>query len=268
MRGASKAPQKDVFAPYIINKTGGYAYQDFVKNFPFAAYEIEIPNKPRRVAVGYLENNAVGGSVDGKYWPPVSGKDNTGVDSPREWFFIFDNDYKETKDDALAVDILNNPLPTLLQGSVTRRYDAPWTGKDVLGLYMNHINLPVDAWEFTSKTVDYSDANAKLDVEKINVFPNPYYGANSEELNKYQKFVTFNHMPPAATIRIFNLAGQLVRTIRKDSPDQHQRWDLATDSGLPVASGLYIVYIDMPQLGKTKILKVAVIQEQQILDRF
>ncbi len=42
----------------------------------------------------------------------------------------------------------------------------------------------------------------------------------------------------------------------------------SNSAGLPVASGLYIAYIDLPDLGKTKILKIAIIQEQQILDRF
>jgi hypothetical protein len=80
--------------------------------------------------------------------------------------------------------------------------------------------------------------------------------------------VTFSHLPDKATIRIFNLAGVLVKTINKDNQDQFQRWDLANESGLPVASGLYIAYIEMPDIGTTKILKVAIIQEQQILDRF
>jgi hypothetical protein len=31
---------------------------------------------------------------------------------------------------------------------------------------------------------------------------------------------------------------------------------------------LYIAHIEFPELGETKILKVAIIQEQQILDRF
>jgi hypothetical protein len=87
-------------------------------------------------------------------------------------------------------------------------------------------------------------------------------------LNKYQRFVTFNHLPQKATLRIFNLAGQLVRIIQKDAPEQFLRWDLSNESQLPVASGLYIVHLDMPDLGKTKILKVAIIQEQQVLDRF
>jgi hypothetical protein len=46
------------------------------------------------------------------------------------------------------------------------------------------------------------------------------------------------------------------------------RWNLNNQANLPVASGLYIAYIDMPDLGATKIIKVAIIQEQQILDRF
>jgi len=32
-----------------------------------------------------------------------------------------------------------------------------------------------------------------------------------------------------------------------------------------VASGIYVAYIDMPDLGKTKVLKVAIIQEQEVL---
>ncbi len=60
----------------------------------------------------------------------------------------------------------------------------------------------------------------------------------------------------------------LVRTIDKQDEGQFARWDLANENGLPVASGLYIAYIELPELGTTKILKLAIIQEQQILDRF
>ncbi len=125
-----------------------------------------------------------------------------------------------------------------------------------------------DVYKFTAPSVVNDPNLAKTDVQDINVFPNPYYGVNSQEINKYQRFVTFSHLPNTATIRIFNLAGQLVRTLQKNTPDQFFRWDLQNDSSLPVASGLYIVYIDMPDLGTTKILKVAVVQEQQVLDKF
>lgn len=134
--------------------------------------------------------------------------------------------------------------------------------------YDNPIQIGIDKYLFNTKGSSFSTELAKTQVDKINVFPNPYYGVNTEELNKYNKFVIFSHLPTKATIRIFNLAGVHVRTIQKDDVDQFQRWDLANESGLPVASGLYIAYIDLPELGETKILKIAIIQEQQILDRF
>lgn len=125
-----------------------------------------------------------------------------------------------------------------------------------------------DIYTFTAPSVTFSADSAKTDVASINVFPNPYYGVNPQELNKYQRFVTFNHLPAKATIRIFNLAGQAVRVLEKNTPDQFFRWDLNNEAALPVASGVYIAYIDMPDLGTTKILKIAVVQEQQVLDRF
>jgi len=126
-----------------------------------------------------------------------------------------------------------------------------------------------DIFRFTAPTVVTNDADlAKQAVEEINVFPNPYYAVNPREINKYQRYVTFSHLPTKATLRIFNLAGQLVRTIEKNSPSQFITWDLVNESSFPVASGLYIVHVDMPDLGKTKVLKLAIIQEQQVLDHY
>ena len=130
---------------------------------------------------------------------------------------------------------------------------------------MNGVN---DEFAFTTPAVTFDATTAKADAGQITVFPNPYYGVNTEEINKYNRFVTFSHLPQEAKIRIYNLAGVQVRMIQKNSASQFERWDLANESGLPVGSGLYIVHIDMPALGSTKILKLAIVQEQQILDRF
>jgi FAD synthase len=73
-------------------------------------------------------------------------------------------------------------------------------------------------------------------------------------------------LPDNAIIRIFDLSGVLVKTINHTSNNgQFDTWNLANDNNYPVASGVYIVYIDMPDLGTTKILKLAIIQEQQML---
>jgi hypothetical protein len=129
-------------------------------------------------------------------------------------------------------------------------------------------NTVNDEFTFTAPS-NINDAEiAKEDVKKINVFPNPYYGVNTQEQNKYFRWITFSHLPNKATIRIVNVAGEMVRVIEKDNNSQFERWDLLNGSGLPAASGLYIAFIEMPDLGVTKTLKFSIIQEQQILDKF
>jgi hypothetical protein len=129
-------------------------------------------------------------------------------------------------------------------------------------------NTSADSFTFTSPAVTNSSALAKVDVDKINVFPNPYYGFNSRETTRAGKYVTFSHLPAQATIRIFDLAGTEVRVINKNDASQFINWDLQNENGYPIASGVYIVYVDMPGIGVTKIIKVAVVQEQQILNTY
>lgn len=270
----SGVPAKPEFAPFIINAAGGYSFQDFTKSVPLSAWDITTnPSNPRRLAVGHLENNVAGGLVDGKWWPGNHNNfNNTASTGPREWLWIFNADYSETPNPAFQVEAIGNPLPIMWFLTVNRRGAAPFSpgasGDDEFLIIANFVNGLNDVFTFTAPAPSSSVDLAKKDIEKINVFPNPYYGANSEELNKYNRFVTFSHLPTKANIRIFNLAGVMVKTIEKNSTSQFERWDLANNSGLPVASGLYIAYIDMPDIGKTKVLKLAIIQEQQILDRF
>jgi len=277
MRGASGAPAKPEFAPHRKNTVGVYPFQAYEKNVPFSVWDIDVPTSPKRLSVGFLENNVAGGLVDGKYWPGnyLNIADNTAASGPREWMWIIDEPYTDAtpnpkyQTDALSVAPDHR---VMYFTSMARRgavgYSPNGTGTDQLAIYPNKAVTKNDVFQFTSPSVVNDPELAKQDVEDINVFPNPYYGVNAQELNKYQRFVTFSHLPQKATLRVFNLAGQLIQTIVKDSPEQFQRWDLNNQSQLPVASGLYIVHIDMPDLGKTKIVKVAIIQEQQVLDKF
>jgi hypothetical protein len=185
----------------------------------------------------------------------------------RNYMCVINSDYDETK----IVPVTQDPTDpeNAFATWVVVWYSTRLVVGDVVTIsYANPFQIGVDTYRFTTTASAYSNDLAADDINKINVFPNPYYGVNPQEINKYERFVTINHLPDFATIRVFNLAGQLVRTIEKTDPGQFQRWDLTTDSGLPVASGLYIIYVDMPELGRTKILKAAIIQEQQILDRF
>jgi hypothetical protein len=266
LRGNANPPAKPEFAPFIINTTGGYAFQDFTKSVPFAAYNMDV-DPPQRLAIGYHENNTVDGFVDGKYWP---GDFNTTDNSAaREFGFILKAPYSETPDPALQIDILNNPLPVMYWLAVNRRGNIAYVEGDEFEIYPHRPNTTNDVFDFTAPAVAaFNAATAKTDINKINVFPNPYYGLNAAETNRFVRFVTFNFLPQKATIRIFNIGGQLVRTIEKNDDSQFIRWDLNNQSNFPVAGGMYIVHIDMPELGATKVLKLGVIPEQQVLDIF
>ena len=132
----------------------------------------------------------------------------------------------------------------------------------------NKPNTVSDVFAFSTTAPSESRALAEQDVENINVFPNPYYAFNPEEPDRFNRFVTFSHLPETATLRIFNLAGIQVRKLDKDSQSQFLQWDLRNEDNLPVASGIYIVHIDMPVLSMEKVLKVYIIQGEEILRFF
>ncbi|MCK9210145.1 MAG: T9SS type A sorting domain-containing protein [Ignavibacteriaceae bacterium] len=109
-------------------------------------------------------------------------------------------------------------------------------------------------------------AAAKDNIEKISVFPNPYFGSHALEESKYNRFVRFIGLPKQATITIVSLSGILIRRYQKSGDSQFLDWDLKNTDLLPIASGMYIAYIEVPGAG-TKVLKIAIIQETQYLDR-
>jgi hypothetical protein len=104
-------------------------------------------------------------------------------------------------------------------------------------------------------------------VDRIGVFPNPYY-ANAAGISSWgspsqRQLVTFNNLPQRATIRIFNLAGHLVRTLDKDTPSQFLEWNLENEDGWLVASGMYLCHVELPDLGAAKVLKAAIITAEE-----
>lgn len=248
---------------YLRGGTPNYSYQDYELQY-FTVWDVDA-NPPRQLSVGYVEQN--GSVAANSTWQP------TATQGDREYLFIFNDNYTEAPAEYYTSRLANtnaDELPTLYAMWPLQRGDMPFNPQDgqVFKIIPNYANTVNDVFTFIATAPDNSQALAKEDVKKINVFPNPYYGVNSEELNKYNRFVTFTHLPAKAKVRLFNLAGVPVRTIDKDDPTQFLRWDLLNNSGLPVASGLYIAYIELPDLGETKIVKIAIIQEQQILDRF
>ena len=62
-------------------------------------------------------------------------------------------------------------------------------------------------------------------------------------------------MPDVATINVFALNGRLIRTLHKRSPGQTwMPWNLRTENGRRLASGIYLVHFDVPGVG-TRVVK-------------
>jgi hypothetical protein len=50
-------------------------------------------------------------------------------------------------------------------------------------------------------------------------------------------------LPPRLTLRLYTFTGRLVRTLEKDNTATTMAWDLHNDTGISVASGVYLYVI-------------------------
>lgn len=228
----------------------------FLIRIPFEVWNVDDPDNPFQVNLMYNDRARDGTEDPFWAWNP----------SNRSYAYIVNSPYDPNQ--VLQVDDGPDEFNALTTWGLVLYGVNYGLGAVVSIVYANPIQMGIDNFTFTTTAPTFSNDLARSQTDEINVFPNPYYGVNTEEINKYNRFVTFNHLPDEAKVRIFNLAGVLVQTIDKTEPGQFLRWDLANEDGLPVASGLYIAYIELPGTGETKILKLAIVQEQQILDRF
>ena len=159
------------------------------------------------------------------------------------------------------------------------RNNTVWQGGDQIQIvFDNPLVQGVDKYEFTP-TGTMASADATLDIEKINVFPNPYFGQNPEESNPQGRMVYFTHLGVGtSTIRIYTISGDLVtrfdHSVESENASGGNRavWDLRNSNGIPVASGVYIVYITVSDengsaIGE-KIMKLAIFQPEERLDLF
>ncbi len=99
----------------------------------------------------------------------------------------------------------------------------------------------------------------------VGVFPNPYraaslFDSHTGELELGRK-IWFTGLPARCTIQVFNLVGEVVKTIQHDDPALGMAsWNTLTDAGRATASGLYIFAVtnldtDEVQRGKLVIIK-------------
>jgi len=116
----------------------------------------------------------------------------------------------------------------------------------------NPINNNFPMYSFTTnglQATTNSNATAKNALSLINIVPNPYYAYSGYESGALDTRVRITNLPPVCTISIFTLSGTLINVIQKDSPDTYVDWTLMNQYNVPIASGLYLVHVVVPNVG-------------------
>ncbi|MCH2225661.1 MAG: T9SS type A sorting domain-containing protein [Crocinitomicaceae bacterium] len=149
---------------------------------------------------------------------------------------------------------LLDPLGELLETDVRiqLRVMHPYQEQIYTGINSGLPSYTFSTSEYHSETNVSSVQQNELDL--INVVPNPYYAYSAYEKNQIDNRIKITNLPERCEIKIFNMAGQLVKVLDKDNASTYQDWNLKNSRGVPIASGLYIIHIEVPNVGE-RILK-------------
>ncbi len=140
-------------------------------------------------------------------------------------------------------------------------------------------NLPL----YTFSTSDYAvdtglQKVAKNALDSMHVVPNPYYSYSPYESGQLDREVKITNLPSNAEVKIFTVKGTLVREFQrsvgdntssaKDGVDNTLSWDLTNQRDVPVASGIYLIHVNAPDLGEERVLKFFCVMRPTDLSTF
>ncbi len=249
---------------------------------PFSVFAVEDLDSsngtPRQLNVGFIDANNSGS------WDP----DGTGMGG-FEFTYILASSYDATpntnytsKNPGIgggatgfqSMDIMYAWLP---RRNTVNGAPLTWTNGDKLTVSPYIITRPdfVPGYpiEYTWQVNGTSIGNpsvAATQLNQITAYPNPYYAGHRLEPDPFNRFIYFSHLPPVCTIYIYSLDGLLVRSIQRNNTDPNnsiEPWDLQNFDQIPVASGMYIVYIDAGSLGSST-LKIAIFTPEERIQTF
>jgi len=245
VRSATSAPAKPEFAPWILNKTEGYAYQDYNYSVPFSAWDVDM-SPPMRLSVGHLENNVTAGRVDGRYWPPSVSENLNNGSSVREWFFVFSVPYSESAVPELqrnAAYTSDSRLPMMWIGSPTRMNTLGFTGDEEFLILAHHPLATGDQWAFNPTSIVAVEQESKLTSFLLEQnYPNPF---NPSTVVRYR-------LPVASNVRlvIYDLLGREVAVL-VDGKKEAGTYEVKFD-GTRLSSGVYFFRLQAGDFVQTR----------------
>lgn len=228
---------------------------------------------------------SLGDAIGGKHYIYVTNQEYDGCNYISQFLKV--ENKKALNSGNMNVDT-SNGLSQFVRIDSAYNYVA-WVGVPMLSSsqfsFSNPSNMPCDVkislrvdkefiYDTTTSTVTsytFSTDGQKAEINQkdvasnaldlIQVVPNPYLGYSEYETSPVDGRVKITNLPQKATIKIFTMNGNLVRTYTKDSDLPEVIWDLKNTEGVPVASGLYIVHIDAGDLGE-KVVKMYAIMRK------
>ncbi len=146
------------------------------------------------------------------------------------------------------------PGRTFLSTDVTINLRVNKEYKNFVGTGENN-GKPMYSWSMDDiRTVTGSQDQLAEALKIINVVPNPYYAYSEYERNRLDVKVKITNLPDECTVKIYSVNGKLIRTFKKDSPVTSIDWDLNNNKGIPIASGVYLIHVEVPGVGE-RVLK-------------
>ncbi len=111
---------------------------------------------------------------------------------------------------------------------------------------------------------------AKSFLDSIRVVPNPYYAYSAYERTRLENHVKITNLPPQAEITIYSIDGTVIRRLRynqegtstlgSDGVTGSVVWDLRNEAGIPISSGLYLIHVQVPNVGETIVKFMAIMR--------
>jgi hypothetical protein len=146
------------------------------------------------------------------------------------------------------IDPQNLPTDVTISLRVSKEY------KNYTATGLNN-GRPMYSWDMSNVATELGSRDRLEDaLDLINVVPNPYYAFSEYERNRLDTRVKITNLPERCTVKIYSVNGKLVRTFKKDSPITSIDWDLNNWQGIPLAGGVYLIHVDVPDVGQ-KIIK-------------
>ncbi len=114
---------------------------------------------------------------------------------------------------------------------------------------------PMYSWNMKTERTLIGSVNALKDaLNLINIVPNPYNAFSEYERNRLDNRIKITNLPERCTITIYTSNGKRVRRFEKDSPITYQDWTLTNEANIPIASGIYLIHVEVPGVGE-RVLK-------------